>query len=229
MRIISWNCCDGFERKFGHLERLAPDIAIVCEVRPECLRSATLTTRSVWRGDAGQKGLAVICYGDWRVVGMGPQIAEKWFIPLVLSNGIRTVQIVAAWLHPNPDYVSPTKTALQTLKTFIASGPTIIAGDFNQSVSMDKKAGKGRRFAEVLDELREMGLASAWHAHTGEEHGQESSATLYRRWAESSKFHIDFVFYPPQALTISSATLGTFDQYVAPRISDHAPPCVEFL
>ena len=91
MRLISWNCCDAFNRKFGHLERLNPDVAVISEVRPECLRSAGLFERSIWIGAPGQKGLAIIPYGEWRVEAEGPPIAEKWFTPVRLSNGVEAL------------------------------------------------------------------------------------------------------------------------------------------
>src|ERR1700712_4682113 len=92
-KIVAWNCCDGFERKFGHLERLRPDIAVVSEVRPSCLQSAGLTNQSMWPGDSGAKGLAIVCYGDWKIVERGPPIVEKWFLPLVVSDGNKTINV----------------------------------------------------------------------------------------------------------------------------------------
>lgn len=48
MRLVTWNVCDGFRRKFGHLERLQPDLAVVQEVRPECLEYAGLQAFWQW-------------------------------------------------------------------------------------------------------------------------------------------------------------------------------------
>src|SRR6478672_828888 len=144
MRIVSWNCCDGFERKFGHLERLRPDIAVISECRPECLRSAGLSSQSFWIGDPGRKGLAVICYDGWRIVEPGPVVTQKWFAPLSLTNSEQTIQLVAVWLNDGADYVIPSIAAWETLRPFIEGGPTILAGDFNQSVVFDKGKGSGR-------------------------------------------------------------------------------------
>src|SRR4051812_5268547 len=76
VKLVSWNCCDGFERKFGHLERLRPDIAVISECRLECLRSAGLASQSHWIGDPGKKGLAVICANGWHIVEHGPSIDQ---------------------------------------------------------------------------------------------------------------------------------------------------------
>lgn len=228
MRIVAWNCCDGFERKFGHLERLRPDIAIICEVRPSCLQSSGLTDQSVWTGDVGAKGLAVVCYGNWKVVERGPAIAEKWFLPLVLSNGMQTINVVGAWLDTRAPCEPPTMRALDGLEEFLGSRPSILAGDFNQSVSWDATRSRSRHFRPVLDKLSEMKMASAWHSHTSEKHGEESSATLHWRWQETSRFHIDFIFASVQALAIENVSIGSYGQYVANKISDHLPLTADF-
>jgi hypothetical protein len=204
MRIVSWNCCDAVDRKFGHLERLKPDIAIVSEVRPSCLQFAGLTSRSLCCGEEGQKGLALVCYGDWHGAKRGPEVAQQWFISAIVSNGARTGQVVGAWLKPDSDYVSPTKAALVGLKDFMAQGPTVIAGDLNQSVTWDGKVGSGRRFCEIVESLHAAGLESAWHKHRGEAHGRESAATQYWRWDRNARFHIDFVFYPTKYMHITN-------------------------
>ncbi|MGH7247551.1 MAG: hypothetical protein ACREH9_05545, partial [Pseudomonadota bacterium] len=153
MRLISWNCCDAFDRKFGHLERLHPDVAVISEVRVECLRWAGLFERAIWIGDPGQKGLAIIPFGEWRKTLEGPKVAEKWFAPLHLSNGAETFQIVGVWLDTKTACVPTTLSALDCLESFLAAGPTILAGDFNQSVVFDARHGEGRRFQEVLKRL----------------------------------------------------------------------------
>lgn len=227
MRIVSWNRCDGFERKFGHLERLKPDIAVISECRPDCLRSAGLSSQSFWIGDPGKKGLAVICYNGWQIAEHSPVVTQKWFAPLKLRNGEKSIRLVAVWLNDGADYVMPTIAAWESLRPFIESGPTIMTGDFNQSVVFDKGKGPGRRFTDVLRLFEQAQLASAWHGFTGEEHGQESQATLHWRWQEASRFHIDYVFYPPKSLSVRSAVLGTYAQYVAEKISDHVPLIVD--
>jgi len=227
MRVISWNCCDAFERKFGHLERLGPDIAIIQEVRPESLKFAGVLDRSLWLGDTGRKGLAVIIYADWKLSPAPLSISERWFLPVVLTKGEQTIHLVAVWVDSAKDCVPPTLRALASLKDFLTSAPSIIAGDFNQTVALDKGRIPGNRFADVLAMLGSLGLRSAWHTFTGEAQGQESNPTLYWRWNEQAKYHIDFIFGSGD-LEIQSATLGTFDQYVRAEISDHTPLSVDF-
>ena len=72
-----------------------------------------------------------------------------------------------------------------------------------------------------------MEMTSAWHAHHGEEHGQETAASLYWRWNEQAKYHIDFAFGSRRMRT-DAVTLGTFEQYVRGEISDHVPLIVDY-
>src|SRR5579872_757250 len=104
----------------------------------------------------------------------------------------------------NIDCAPPTLTALDRLEHFLAAAPTILAGDFNQSVVLDARHGEGQRFREVLKRLADRNLVSAWHTYSGELQGSEKSATLYWRWDRDKPFHIDFVFYPPEFFDLNS-------------------------
>lgn len=227
MRLVSWNMCDGFERKFGHLERLKPDLAILQEVRPECLAYAGLTERAIWIGDKGQKGLTAVSYGDWALMPAPIEVQERWFIPVVARKGSTTIHLVAVWVDSSRECGPPTLRALEQLEPFIKAAPTIIAGDFNHCVSMDKRKRPGKRFADVLSVLTSYGLASAWHSFRGEDHGSESAATLYWTWNAERPFHIDFVFHP-QSLLVENVSIGTYEKYVPTKISDHVPVTVDF-
>ena len=196
MRIVSWNCHDDFRSKFGHLERLKPDIAVVQEVRPGCLEFAGLQGQFDWVGDPGQKGLALIAYGDWKLSPAEMVVSERWFLPRYATNGKEKVDLVGVWLNPakgaSHDYVSPTLRALEQLREFISPGPSIVAGDFNASVSVDHRLAPKRRFSAVLKKLDELHLCSAWHVHTSEQQGSETQHTYFHFWDEERKFHIDF-------------------------------------
>lgn len=227
MRLVTWNVCDGFRRKFGHLERLQPDLAVVQEVRPECLEYAGLQARSIWTGVPGQKGLAVISYGAWTLAADPIGVAEKWFLPVRATNGTMDIALTGVWVNSSPDYVSPTLRALDQLRAFIAAPRSILVGDFNQTVVMDKGTPAGRRFADVLKVLDAYGLVSAWHKVHGEAHGAETSPTLFWQWNPEKQFHIDFSFATSD-LPVSQAILGSYDQYITPKISDHMPLAVDY-
>ncbi len=233
MRIVSWNCHDNFRCKFGHLERLQPDIAVIQEVGEKCLERAGLhdRSRSHWVGDTGQKGLAVIGYGEWKLSDVPARASERWFVPCSATNGRETVNLVGAWLNPAKwepqDYVSPTLRALDQLSDFISSGPRIVAGDFNQSTRLDNKyrLAAGRRFLDTRNALASYGLTSAWHALHSDEHGDEKGHTYYHYYKEENKFHIDFVFGSPD-LKVQKVEIGSYEKYA--KISDHMPLTVDY-
>jgi exonuclease III len=227
LRMVSWNACDGFMRKFGHLERLRPDIAILQEVRLSCLEYAALKANSIWLGAEGQKGLAAVGYGGWQLSAAPIVVPDKWFLPLWATKDGHCINIVAVWVDSTKDCVPPTLRALNVLHKFITSGPTIFAGDFNQSVTLDKRKVPGRRFRDVLDAFGKHGMSSAWHQLHAEEHGEETSPTHYWRWNPESKFHIDFAFGSP-GLKVNTATLGAYDKYVLGKVSDHVPLIVDY-
>lgn len=224
---MSWNVCDGFKKKFGHLERLRPDIAILQEVRPDCLAFASLSQNSFWVGDDGQKGLAAVAYGDWKLHLEPIEIGERWFLPLRAVSGDKTIHLIAVWADSKLDCAPLTLRALKHLSDFMRAAPCIITGDFNQSVRLDSGKGKGRRFADVLTKLNEMGMASAWHGHHDQQRGAETEATLYWTWNKDRPYHIDYAFHS-SPLQVSDVALGSYDQYVMGRISDHVPLIVDY-
>lgn len=148
-------------------------------------------------------------------------------MPLVATDGIVAVQIVAVQVSAPNRYGAATLNAIAQLSDFICSAPTLVAGDFNNNVVFDYRKSRGKKFCDVLSALGAHGLISAWHTYTGETHGEESAATLYYRRQADRRFHIDYVFLPASA-RIERVGIGTFEESVQAKISDHAPIVVDF-
>lgn len=229
MRLVTWNASDAFERKFGHLERLSPDIAVLQEVRPGCIARAGLSDRAIWTGDEGQKGLAAIGYNGWSLSRAPIEIPEKWFIPVVARKEDMVVHVLAVWADSNSDCGPAILRVIDRVQNFLGEAPSILAGDFNHAVRFDRDMGPGRRFADVLSRLEGSGIASAWHGFHGEEHGKETAPTFYHHWNAEKSFHIDFVFHCPR-LKAEAVTIGSFETYTSAetKISDHVPIVAEF-
>ena len=134
MRIVAWNCCGGFARKANELLALDPDIAIV----PETLLADADSLKqqgykSVWFGDDGQKGLAIILRSVWTVEQLGPS-THKWIVPISVS-GPETFTLIAVWPclrnGKTAGYVKVIRAALAEHPEWLTLGPVVMAGDFN--------------------------------------------------------------------------------------------------
>ncbi|RWK47969.1 hypothetical protein [Mesorhizobium sp.] len=93
-------------------------------------------------------------------------------------------------------------------------------------VSFDARRQPDAKFARVLDVLDRLGLVSAWHGHHGERFGAENASTYFHQWKRVQGFHIDYVFVP-NSIAVSSAVLGSYDEFVTTRLSDHVPLTVD--
>ena len=102
-------------------------------------------------------------------------------------------------------------------------------GDFNNNVFWHRPGWRINHINAVAD-LGKAGLISAYHKLRGEEQARESTPTLY--WRDRKKddptYHIDYVSLPSQWLPqIRALSVGTFEDWCAPGLSDHVPIVVE--
>ncbi len=228
MRLVVWNCAGGFARKLTPLMRLKPDVAVIQECARSSLDDPRLRADQVsWRGPEQGRGLAIIAFGSWTVEPVGIRVADRWFLTALVRSAGLELRVCAVWVKPAEDYLAPTLRTLDACATFLSRGAAVVAGDFNHNVSLDKP-GRRRRFRDVVEHLGRLGLASAWHRHHEQAHGSETSPTLYFRRAPDRGFHIDYAFMPQQPdWRPRSATLGTYQDWVATGLSDHVPLIVE--
>jgi endonuclease/exonuclease/phosphatase family metal-dependent hydrolase len=228
MRIVAWNCCGGFARKLPALLALDPDLAVVCEVRRADLAALPAEAAALWAGDpdAAGKGLAILAFKGWRLARAAEPCVERWYLPVVARRGGRRLRLVGVWTQPAKDYVTPTLRALDALAGFLAAGPAVMAGDFNQSVRWDAKKSERRRFAHALARLQALGLKSAWHARYLQRHGAEVQPTYFHRWSAADTYHIDYLFASlGLRRRLARAEIGAHADWGG--LSDHAPVIVD--
>lgn len=106
---------------------------------------------------------------------MDVDVTQRLFLPCIATFGKKRIQVIAVCAKKTTDYISPTLEALQTLAHFIGAGPTILAGDFNGSVTFDRPIS----FQLVLDRLHHLEMRSAWHQLRGENFGDETVPTYF--------------------------------------------------
>jgi hypothetical protein len=228
MRLTTWNCKGGFHRKHGAIATLGADVLVL----PECGRLSAVNNvlgaapvRSFeWVGENPRKGLGVVSYGDYFVtVHPAYDPTFRWVLPVDV-NGPVSFLLLAVWTVPDPSdgvYVHFLFRALTAYADLIRHRPTIVAGDFNQSVRFDKP-GSPLNFAEWLVAADGLGLRSVYHEHRTCAHGGEPEPTFYLQHAQGKPHHIDFVFASQSLMEmVGDVGVGVHSEWAA--LSDHMP------
>src|SRR6185312_404717 len=181
------------------------------------------------------KGLAVLAFNGYTVRLAEPFHPTLRYIAPIRVEGPLAFNLLAVWAQnasaglTRKLQAGPLRRGLTKYRDFLSSGPAIVAGDLNSNVIWDKP-GWRRNHATAVAILERYGLASAYHALTGEAPGKETAPTLY--WRDRRKdgpsYHIDYVFLPADWLG-GSATLsvGEFEPWCGAGLSDHVPVIVD--
>jgi exodeoxyribonuclease III len=240
MRIVAWNANMGVHRKFAHLtEELAPDIAVIPEcATPEILMRKGLLglepSRAIWIGRNPNKGLAVFSFNQYEVQ-LAPCIDRslEWVAPVEVKGPVG-FRLLAVWAMSiatrgnGPDLPRCTEpmAALDVYREWYADHPLVVAGDFNHNVIWDRPRATERNHSRTIRACSDAGLASAYHAWTGDEYGEEVAPTIYwrNRTEDGPRFHIDYAFVPREWVpSISSLEVGSYADWVGSKRSDHVP------
>lgn len=226
---MAWNCAGQAARKVGVLLDAQPDLIILSEAERNAVSGLDeKASGNLWIGGHAKRGLAVIALNGWRLEPVDVEVTERLFLPFLAKKGSAVVKGVGACVRKTTDYVTPTLSALHQLDGFLREGPSIIVGDFNQTVTLDKKRGPARQFRRVLERFEDLKYRSAWHSARGELMGEETAPTFFMHWKEApeKRFHIDYLFLSEE-LRVGSASLGAFADFPGKRLSDHVPHYVE--
>ncbi len=236
MRLVAWNCNMALHRKLAALRALAPDVAVLSECASperlaERLGGAGLDCALAWIGANRDKGLAVLGFNGYRVrLAADIYRHSRRFIAPVRVDGATPFNLLAVWAQNFSDGIrrkrqpGPLRLALtRDYRAFLAEGPAIVAGDFNNNIFWDKP-GYLINHAHTVSLLESYGLVSAYHAFHGEAQGAETIPTHY--WRDRRKdgptYHIDYVF-ASRAWRIRAMSVGTFEDWCGAGLSDHVP------
>jgi exodeoxyribonuclease III len=240
MRIVVWNCNMALHKKLDALARIAPDVVVLPEARETSRlpkRMALAATRTYeWIGGISYKGLGVMAFAPFELEpACPPERNLEWVLPLRVRGPVN-LTLLAVWAmnhRASPQAKGPNRDrqvagALETYAHLFDEGPVVVAGDLNDSSIWDKPNGT-RPFATKVDLLRERGLVSAYHEVLGVRFGEESDPTIYwrDRKADGPRYHIDYCFLPESWIPHTSVTVGSFDEWIAPKYSDHVPLIVD--
>ncbi len=237
MRIATWNCNMAFRRKFARLLDLKPDLAVIpeCESREFLAAEAAFKPSSaIWIGDNPCKGLGVFAFGAFRArLDLLHRPDIPYAVPLRIGGPVK-LRLLAVWAcHHKPNSfenrVGPLRRALREYDRFLTGSPVVVTGDFNNNVYWDRPSHPNNHAAAV-DDLRRLGLESAYHVARGVAQGEEPEPTLY--WRDRRRdgpiYHIDYCFIPKRwTRRLARVDVGNFADWVGAGLSDHVPLLVE--
>lgn len=233
MRFVAWNCCEKFDRNYSHLRDLDFDVAVVCECGPfearfGDAREVTAVLKLAVDQPGQSKHIGVLARDPWRVEKLPVDQEQPWLLPVRVTGPIDfTVLAVWAlgpeWVVGRPSYAAQTGRVIsQTLPHL--EGPVILAGDLNAPILSDSTS--TRLYAENVGRLLERGLVSAFTAARGET-DPLAEPTYHHQWKAARPFHIDHVFLPKAWTHGLEVTVGTYEEWVATKRSDHVPIIVD--
>ena len=224
------------DKKMDALARLRPNIAVLPEVAKK-IKGPLATDRTYeWLGINPHKGLGVMAFSPFKVeLACTPDRNLEWVLPLRIRGEVDFI-LLAAWAMnqrasgqasgPNRD--RQVMGALQSYASLMNELPVVVAGDFNDNVIWDRPR-SARSFAATLNDLQQRGLESAYHEFRGEKFGEESIPTIYwrDRKRDGPSYHIDYCFIPRIWMPYATVTVGSFDEWIAEKYSDHVPLIVD--
>ncbi len=233
-RVGTWNCRQRLDAKLDAVAALACDVLVV----PECSRTVELAGNPAvsfaWHGDYAPKGLGVFGFNGWRVEPLVEADPRPWCLPVsVAPPGAEvTIMLLAVWTvkksgDGRPAYAGQFTDVIHRWGSDIRSEPVIVAGDLNASLQGPSE----RTHRRNLDLLQSLNARSAFHHHRGVDHGSDEEPTTLR-WigpgGRPYEYHCDYVFLSSRLVPfITAATVGSTEEWIDSRRSDHCPVTVD--
>jgi exodeoxyribonuclease III len=231
MRFMTWNLCQGTQRKFPLVAQHDVDVAVLCEASENSPFDADGTEPKLWAwtGDVAYKGLAISGLTTGGLAAPSTDVTGKHSIAATLDNGIG---VLAIWTCPakGSSYARELHLAINAHTDFLLSRPCIIAGDFN----LDANLHQVTELRDAIAKLDALGYRSVYHSHFDVDFGHEPDATHYWLRKQDNRFHLDYVFASNELLErVTAVTVGTYEDWVQARDdhkghSDHVPIIVDF-
>ncbi len=229
MRIVTWNCQMGFDKKAGALLSLRPDVAVILE----CSQSAATAFEqhgfeSLWFGSNPHKGVGVFSRKGWALRALS-QPKHQWIVPIRV-RAPEPFTLLAVWAcrtgnKKADNYIGQVYQALQSYPQWFNRSPMILAGDLNSNQVWDHERRVGNH-SDVVKILADRGLVSSYHEFFGEAQGAESLPTHYLYRHAHRPFHLDYIFIPRAWLPgVKSVVVGKHKTWS--KLSDHCPVVVE--
>lgn len=226
MFIVSWNCGGALRNKFSALQDLLPDIAIVQECEDPS-RSASDEYKKwagnhLWVGDDKNRGLGVFAKPH---ISIEPAELQsnglKTFLPCKIQQSIL---LVGVWTRKTESYdyrfIGQLWKYLHLHKVALEANTSIIMGDLNSNVIWDRRHSLAKH-SDVVRELANIGLESAYHRVRSVPQGKEPDPTFFLQRNLKKPYHIDYAFIPAAWLESCIVEIGDSTHWL--KYSDHMP------
>lgn len=225
MKIVSWNCNGAFRKKFESLDYLQADILIIQECEnPDKSKDESYINWAgnyLWTGNNKNSGLGVFAKNntslqalDWEPSGL------ELFIPFLAND----LTILGVWTKqansPTFQYIGQLWKYLQAHQSKLPSSKSILCGDFNSNACWDKWD-RWWNHSDVVKDLAEQDIYSAYHFLNKIEQGKEDAPTFYMHRNLAKPYHIDYAFASTALLSYAKFAIGVPDQWIS--LSDHMP------
>lgn len=221
MRIVSWNCNVGFEKKRDVLMSLQPDILVLQECSAKDIANTDAPFKH-WIGSNPKKGMAIIGFSNHEYTIDSSYTEElPWFLPVRVENV--PLHILGLWVcvkNPYLRYVRVAHQAIDHYARFLSAPYMVAIGDFNSNAIWDGRY-REHSHTELVAKLGRSGLVSAYHALRGELHGQETTPTWYLYRHLAKPYHLDYAFVSQALSTSCDLAIGEPGEWL--HRSDHMP------
>lgn len=228
MRLTTWNCARGFEKKKPQIFKAVPDIAVIQECSKKSTESLPFEGyQATWVGTNPNIGMGVFYKNGWTVRRLDEtETGIEWVVPFAVT-GPENFTLIAVWAcevkgNKRDSYVGQLGRALHKHSKWFRRGPVVMMGDFNSNACFDK-ARPDWNHTKMVKALSDLGLESAYHVLTTKAHGNEDTPTFYLY--KKKPFHFDYVFAPKDWRSRMSVTVGTYPTWKP--YSDHCPVTIE--
>jgi len=218
-----------FRRKWQHLLPFDPDIMVIQECEHESkYKSANIIpdyNEFLWFGDNINKGIGIISFNGYHIeVAKEYTNQFKYIIPLKVTIGNQSINLFAIWAMPDKvkakSYVGQIWGALNHYQELLEN-PTILIGDFNSNQVWDNERKKGNH-TMCVELLANQNIHSLYHLQNKEDHGSESTPTIYLLKQMTKPYHLDYCFVSTSMIQEqTNIMIGRPDEWL-PR-SDHMP------
>ncbi|MFZ6712300.1 hypothetical protein [Undibacterium sp. TC9W] len=225
IKVLTWNCNGAFRKKWSTIADLGADLLIIQECEDPSMSSDGVYQDWAgvyhWTGLNKNRGLGVFARNGL-VLNRVPLFLDplELFLPLLIDD---KWPLLATWTKqansPTFGYIGQVWKFLQSNREFLRHPGAMLVGDLNSNAKWDVWD-RWWNHTDVVNDLADTGLRSAYHEHFWEAQGQEQKPTFYMQRKLDKSHHIDYVFCG-SLWTVLDVEIGYPEDWL--QLSDHMP------